>query len=219
MKTYQLTASLAGLFASLHLAQADVRYLGHGHTDLAIGYDATTNAWSFHVGSDTLGTHFALDEVILKVKPGAQTTVPSDPKFAFLGMAGAPVWILPQAQNEELLYLGYNGDDVPVGILVSNQVQVILKSVTGPGNFFSYRVQGFGAPEVLFDSTRASTGTNVATVQQGGDAHLNWAFTQPGDYTVTIQLAGTFVAGNKTISSRPFTFKFNVGAGPSPDIS
>src|SRR4029453_8696863 len=149
---YRLTASLAVLLANILVSKAEVRFLAHGHTDLAIDYDATTGTWNFHVGSDTLGGEFAPDEVVLKVKPAAGTTVPADSKYAFLGTAGSPVWILPQAQNEELLYLGYGGDGISDGVFVGNQVTVTLKSVTGPGSFFSYRVDGLGTPEVLFNS-------------------------------------------------------------------
>src|SRR5438094_871475 len=104
LKAHRLTIALAALAANCLIAQAEVRFLAHGHTDLAIDYDKTAGTWDFHVGSDTLGVEFPPDEVVLKVKPAVQTTVPTNAKFAFLGAAGSPVWILPQAQNEELLY-------------------------------------------------------------------------------------------------------------------
>jgi hypothetical protein len=56
---------------------------------------------------------------------------------------GSPVWILPQVQNEDLLYLGYGGDGIPDGVFVGNQVKVALKNVTGPGSFFSYGAGSF----------------------------------------------------------------------------
>ena len=215
MKNCRMTAVLATLLATSFLASAEVRFLGHGHTDLALDYDAATDSWDFHVGSDTLGAEFGTDEVVLKVKPAAQTTVPSDPRFAFLGQPGAPVWILPQAQNEELFYLGYGGDGIPEGVFAGNEVTVTLKSVTGPGNFFSYRVDSFGTPVVLFNSADGISSNDVATVQFGGDAHLAWAFSQPGDYSVVLEASGILVAGNTATSSGPVTFTFRVGAGPA----
>src|SRR5438552_9117278 len=152
MKTYKLIAVLAALLATSLAARAEVRFLGEGHTDLAPDYNATTGAWDFHVGSDTLGVEFSTDEVVLKVKASAQSTVPTNAKFAFLGSAGSTVWILPQEQNEKLLYLGYGGGGIPDGVFANNQVTIVLKSVTGPGNFFSYRVDSFGNPQVLFNS-------------------------------------------------------------------
>ena len=111
--------------------------------------------------------------------------------------AGDPIWILPQAQNEAILYLGYGGDGIPDGVFVGNQVKVTLQSVTGPdgapapGDFFSYSVDTFLNPQVLFNSRDGITTSDVATVQSGGDAHLNWAFSQPGEYEVTVEVSGT----------------------------
>ena len=182
-QTYKITAVLAALSATSLAANAlsddtcierdDVRFLAHGHTDLSINYDATAGAWDFHVGSDTLGVEFATNEVVLKVKAAAQSAVPADPHFAFLGMAGAPVWILPKVQNEELLYLGYGGDGIPTDVFVGDQVTVALKSVSGPGNFFSYDFDSFGSPKVLFNSADGISTNDVTTVHSGGDAHLN----------------------------------------------
>jgi len=214
MKTCRFLTGLAALAASFLTAHGEVRFLAQGHTDLALDFDDAAGAWNFHVGSDSLGAEFAPDEVILKVKPAAQTTVPSDPKFGFLGTVGSPVWILPQAQNEELLYLGYGGDGIPAGVFVSDQVKVALKSVTGPGNFFSYRVDGFGNPQVLFNSADGFSSADTASVTGGADAHLNWAFTKPGYYTVVLEASGTLKAAGKATSSGPVSFTFSVGAGP-----
>ncbi|MDB6040818.1 MAG: LPXTG-motif cell wall anchor domain protein [Verrucomicrobiales bacterium] len=213
MKTCQTIAVLSAVLANIVVAQAQVRFLAHGHTDLSINYDSTADAWDFHVGSDTLGVEFAPDEVVLKVKPAAQTTVPAGAKFAFLGVAGSPIWILPQEQREELLYLGYGGDGIPDGVFINNQVKVTLKSVTGPGNFFSYRVDGFGNPVKLFDSADGISTNDVATVTGGADAHLAWAFSKPGEYKVTLEVSGTLVAGGSA-SSGPVTFTFSVGTPP-----
>ena len=81
----------------------------------SINYDATADSWDFHVGSDTLGVEFAPDEVVLKVKPAAQTTVPTDPKYCVSRHGRAPVWILPQSAERGILYLGYGGDGIPDG--------------------------------------------------------------------------------------------------------
>ncbi|MEO8426589.1 MAG: choice-of-anchor M domain-containing protein [Verrucomicrobiota bacterium] len=107
-------------------------------------------------------------------------------------------------------YLGYGGDGIPDAVFVGNQVQVALKSVTGPGNFFSYGADTFGNPIVDFDRLDGVSTNDVATVQGGGDSYLNWAFTQPGDYKVVLEVSGTLVAGNKTVSSGAVTYTFSV---------
>src|SRR5690348_1751594 len=100
MKKPNYTLAALALLAASLTANAQIRFLAHGHTDLSINYDPDTKAWDFHPGSDTLGVEFAPDEVVLKVKAAAQSTVPSDSHFAFLGTPGAPIWILPKVQNE-----------------------------------------------------------------------------------------------------------------------
>jgi surface-anchored protein len=214
IKPFRLATGLIALAANLLMAHGEVRFLAHGHTDLALDYDDTTSAWNFHVGSDTTGAEYPPDEVILRVKPAALTTIPPDTKFAFLGQANSAIWILPQAQNEDLLYLGYGAEGLPAGVFVGDQVNVALKSVTGPGNFFSYRVDGFGNPQVFFNSTDGISSADTVAVVGGADAHLNWAFSKPGYYTVVLEASGALVAGNKTTSSGPVTFTFSVGAPP-----
>lgn len=214
MKPIFLPLISVAVLAGILPLQADVRFLAHGHTDLALDYDPVHDAWDFHVGSDTLGTEFGPGEVVLKVKPAAQTTVPNNAKFSFLGAVGDAVWILPQAQDEQLLYLGYGGDGIPNGVFTGNQVKVTLKSLTGPGQFSSYRVDAFGNPQVLFNTRDGITPADLATVQSGGDAHLAWAFAQPGDYTAVLEASGTLVAGGQPTSSGPVAFSFSVGSGP-----
>ena len=46
---------------------------------------------------------------------------------------------------------------------------------------------------VSFNTRDGITTNDVATVQGGSDAHVNWAFTQPGDYAVTVEVSGTLV--------------------------
>ena len=209
-----LAALLIALLAAPMTASAQVRFLAHGHADLSINYDPKAKAWDFHPGSDTLGVEFAPDEVVLKVKPAALSTAPSDPHFAFLGTPGAPVWILPKVQNEGLLYLGYGGDGIPTNVFVGDQVSVTLRSVTGPGDFFSYDFDVFGNPRPLFNTRHGISTNDFATVHAGGDYHLNWAFSQPGVYKVVLEVSGTLLAGNQTTSSGPVTFSFDVGDGP-----
>src|SRR4029450_41638 len=135
--------------------------------------------------------------------------VPSPAGFSFLGSSGDPIWILPQTQNEELLYLGYGGDGIPTGVFVGNQVTVALKRVEGPGDFFSYKTDTFGNPVVYFNTRDGITTNDVTTVQAGGDAHLSWAFTAPGTYNVVLQASGTLVNGSVGTTSAPVTFTFS----------
>ncbi|MET7548507.1 hypothetical protein ACWGN9_19710 [Streptomyces sp. NPDC055775] len=49
----------------------------------------------------------------LHVKPEAETTVPSNAAFSFLGSPGDPLWIPPQSSSPDLLYAGWAAHEVP----------------------------------------------------------------------------------------------------------
>src|SRR4051794_18080942 len=100
---YSLMACFLANFATC--VQAQTHVISEGHTDLSVNYAG--GAWDLHVGYDPTGEEFPASDVLLRVNPGAQTTVPNDPAFSFLGSPGSAVWLLPQTQNPNLLFLGY----------------------------------------------------------------------------------------------------------------
>jgi hypothetical protein len=44
---------------------------------------------------------------------------------------------------------------------------------------------------VCFSTADGISTNDSVTVQAGGDAHLNWAFSKPGTYKVVLQASGT----------------------------
>jgi anchored repeat ABC transporter substrate-binding protein len=66
-----------------------------GHVDIAFEYDGTRG--TFVVDDDERGDdRHQSDAVRLIVPLEAQTDVPADDRYAFLGEEGAPIWVLPQ---------------------------------------------------------------------------------------------------------------------------
>src|ERR1041385_1570494 len=211
MKARSIFFFLTGLLLLCRVqTQAQTTVLSSGHTDLALGYDSTGGTWNLYVGSDTTGAEYAASNVVLQVKSAALTTVAEGAGFNFLGRHGTPIWILPQTQNEEILYLGYGGDDIPQGVFVNDQVTVTLQSVSGPGNFFSYKTDTFGNPVVYFSTADGISTNDSVTVQAGGDAHLNWAFSDPGTYKVVLKASGTLAGSNQLSTSGLVTYTFQV---------
>jgi surface-anchored protein len=144
--------------------------------------------------------------VELQVLPGARTTVPANAAYSFLGAPGDPVWILPQTQNVNLLWAGWNSTDVPAGVFQSNTMQLSLISVTG-GELAVY-TNGIGGPTVLFDNGNGLPDTRALAT--GAHTHANWAFSSAGTYTVTFRVSGTLTTG--AIVSDDATYTFTVQA-------
>lgn len=136
--------------------------------------------------------------VELQVPPGAKTTVPGSPAYSFLGAPGSTVWILPQTQNPNLVWPGWNSTDVPAGVFRSNSLQFRLLSVSG-GQFAIYTTS-LGSPTVLFNSRDGLPDTRALAT--GAHAHANWAFSNAGTYTLTFQVSGVLASTGATVSDQ-----------------
>jgi surface-anchored protein len=180
--------------------------LSKGHVDV-IAPVYTGGALSIEVkDSTTAGTTVFRNpaDVLFQVLPQAKTTVPGNSAYAFLGAAGSPVWILPQTQNANLLWPGWNTERLTSATF--STTRTTLTSVTG-GQFAIFTTNAFGSPTVLFDSGNGLPDT--ISVPTNTHAHASWAFKSAGTYTVTFQVAADLVGGG-TVTSAPASFTFEV---------
>ncbi len=188
-----------------------VNVLRDGEVDLEVLYE--NGEWELALLSEGTGAEFEPEEAALHASSQTWTAIPVDPAFSFLGAADSDLYILPQDEQEGVLFLGIAGDEIELGVFESDVVSLSLVSVEGPGNVFLYETDAFGAPEVFFNSADGVDASDVFPVAVGGHAHQNWAFTAPGVYRVTLQASGT-LAGGSASQSDPATFLFEV-FGPS----
>ncbi len=187
--------------------------VGTGDTDIGIAFE--DDAFNLHVHHEATDTEYAPDQALLHIAAVAQTTVPSNDSFRFLGPSGAPVWILPQAENPKLLFLGLAAEEITNGVFVADQVNLALVSVEGPGNVAVYTVDGFGVPQVKWNSADGLDNQDAYTLSTGGHQHVNWAFSKPGYYRLGLQASGTLSAGNKAVTSEVAYYHFEV---VSPEV-
>ena len=218
MKASKLKSLLAVALASpVALSLNAQTLLTEGHTDVGIVYEL--GGWNLHIGQHeaTPPMEYAPNEAILGVNiVGAHSTVPANPQFSFLGMAGSSVWVLPQVQDPALLFLGFGTEELESGIFVNNEVTLSLQGVRAPGQFSVYEVGMFGSPTVLMNSGDGTTAADSIRLTAGGHRHVNWAFSTPGTYEVDFEAAGTLVDGSVFSASGPITYTFSVAAVPEP---
>jgi surface-anchored protein len=172
------------------------------HSDFYFRYSAENGLEMFFRDTDR-GRLYKGDEVILNVPEAARMLLPPGTPF---GEAGTPVWILPQSQNRNLLYLGLAADDLPAGIF-SGPVHLRLRAVSGPGHFFAWQagVQGL---DIRMNSSDGITAEDVISLAPQGHAHFNWGFNAPGIYRITFQVEST--AASLPVESELATFEFHV---------
>lgn len=206
---------LAALLTTGLAAQAQTP-LYDGHTDVGIDYDETLNAWNLHVHYEVTDTEYSPpSDAMLVVKYQALTTVPTGSSWSFLGSAGANTWILPKSQNPDLLFLGIGAEEIAAGTFVNDQFTVALKGVSGPGTFAVFDNDTFGDPLLLMNSGDGISLADSVVFPSGTHSHVNWAFSAPGDYTVTFE-ASALSTLNGATSSGDVNYLFHVEAVPEP---
>jgi surface-anchored protein len=182
-------------------------FLREGEVEIEIEYEE--NALRIGVLDEETDRHFSPEEVVLQVGIESRQSVPADPSFAFLGEAGQTIYLLPQDEHEEVLFLGISGDEIPEGLFVNNRVALNLKEFSGPGEVFLYSLDAFGAPTIYFNSADGISSADSFPVVAGAHSHQNWAFTRPGVYRVTLQAEGALVGGG-TVESEEHVFTFDI---------
>jgi surface-anchored protein/uncharacterized repeat protein (TIGR01451 family) len=175
-----------------------------GHIDVDIGFEDGEIEMVLHDHDNDV--EYDPNSVLLHVKREAKTRVPSDPRFAFLGRPGAPIWVLPQVEDPEVLFPSWATVEVPLGELQGDVVQLRLVSVAGPGKYIVYAVDGLAAPTLQLKS---DGGPKQMTLAAGGHTHSNWVFTAPGRYLVTFEATAKLTSGEQ-VSTGPVTLTLDV---------
>jgi surface-anchored protein len=209
--TSRLLPLLAALAAAVAApAQTNWAVLTNEHADLRLLYTpGASNLMDLIIRNDDTQTDYAATNVALVADELAKTVIPANPNFAFLGPAGAPVWILPQSQDPDLLYLGISGESVPGGVFTGS-LNLTLKSVSARGHFFAWQSGSFGSVTVRMNSRDGITTNDTIPVTVGSHAHLNWGFSTNGIYRVTFQGSGRRVGETTNITSPDTSFVFLV---------
>ncbi len=189
--------------------------LAAGHVDIGPRY--VDSAWSVMVHDDTnlAGSVWRRPErTALVVGDAAQLEVPDSPAYAFLGVEpGTAVHVVPQTQNPDVVWIGWNTQDPEVMETIDRGVTLDLVSVQGPGHLVVYLQDGgFGEPDVLWDSR--TTGSQPIWVPVNTHTHANWVFTEPGSYLVQAKVSASLVDGTEVSDTR--ALRFAVGDETKP---
>lgn len=217
-------AVLAAALLSASLSGHAQTWLYQGHTDIGIDYDDSVDEWDLHIHDEVHDVEYSPPtNGLLIVKSDAHSTVPSGPEWSFLGAPGSDVWTLPKVQDPNLLFLGFGAEEIADGTFTNDQFTIALTGFSGPGNLVIYDLDTFGNPEVWFNTADGLSGADARTLPSGVHSHINWAFSAPGDYTVTFS-ADAISTLNGPTSSGPVDYKFHVVAtnevliNPNPPV-
>ncbi|WP_428962147.1 choice-of-anchor M domain-containing protein [Micromonospora fluostatini] len=186
--------------------------LSAGHVDvIEVEYEDGVLELGVHDDTVEPGVHRHHSDVIFVVTSQARTSVPGDPAFGFLGRAGSPVWVLPQAQNEDLLWAGIATEELEEGVFEADSVDLTVQqliSAPSSGQVAIYTEDQFGQPTVLANSRDGLP--DVVELPVGDHLHANWAFSKPGIYLLKAKVGATLAGTGTVIGSDSVYLRFVV---------
>jgi surface-anchored protein len=178
------------------------------HVDIGLAFES--GAWDLHLHDETNEVEYAPDEALLFVGPQGKTLQPAGAEWDFLGAgAGGDVWILPQSNNPELLFLGLGTEEIEPGTFEGDTISLSLKAVRGPGQFSLYSTDAFGVPAVAMASSDGITAGDSITLMAASHVHQNFGFTAIGGYGIDFEATAT-LPGGEVVSSGVVTYFFRV---------
>ncbi|MEV0610132.1 TIGR03773 family transporter-associated surface protein [Polymorphospora rubra] len=191
------------------------KVIDDGHVDM--GPTLTDGRWRIRIKDGTVSPPVwrELGDTVLHVRDTAKITVPDGADHAFLGRPGENVWLLPQAQQDGIVWPGWNTQHETVVGGIRGPVTWTLKGVTGPGAFTLFLTGSFGRPQVLFDGTRLPQELDVPL---NTHAHGNWGFGAPGVYHLELAMSATTTAGTAVTDTRTLTFAVGDGTDPGQAV-
>ncbi|MDT0269025.1 choice-of-anchor M domain-containing protein [Streptomyces sp. DSM 44915] len=157
----------------------------------------------------------ALTDVVTRVTDAAVQQAPDEPDFAFLDAEpGSDLYVIPQTQAPEVVWLGWNTQDPEVMERVDRGVTLTMHGVEGPGHLAVFLQNGaLGAPEVLWDGDAA--GPQELWVDLNTHTHANWVFTEPGVYVLDFEVSAELISGERVADRAPLRF----AVGDATDVA
>lgn len=155
------------------------------------------------------------DELVLRVSDAALMDAPTDEAYSFMGASGGERWyVIPQTQNQQVVWLGWNTQDPGVVDAVDRGATMSIGPVQGPGKSWLFLQNGtFGQPLLLVDGQKDAP--QDVWVDANTHVHANWVFTAPGVYTARLTFSADTKDGKHETATT--TLRFAVGDAASTD--
>lgn len=192
------------------LPDSDATVLRAGHVDIASQFEDGALRTRVKDSSSGEGVVYRdLGDVVFYADERSRTSIPAGASSSFLGRAGDPVWILPQVQDDFLLWPGWSTEEVPIEATKAG-VDWRLTDITGPGEFLLFQEDSFGEPTVLFNTRDGISGADSLNIPKNTHAHGSWAFTAEGTYCLAFERSAALASG--ATASDKFVMAMAVGA-------
>lgn len=165
----------------------------------------------------TFTNHLLLEEhaLIKTVDSNAREGTPNVSLAEASETYGANVIPLVEDVGLDVLWLGLRvrGEGEARGATRSSDVLLSATDVQGPGELVAYLTESLGQPHIYFNSADGLSAKDTTSLPPAAHTHLNWAFTKPGVYRLSLE-AKLRNPGGTTAPVGTGTFTFAVGVDP-----
>ncbi|WP_435108359.1 anchored repeat ABC transporter, substrate-binding protein [Nocardiopsis synnemataformans] len=129
---------------------------------------------------------------------------------------GANVIPLVEDLGLDVIWLGLRvrGDGEGLGATRTSTVHLRATGLDGPGDLRLYLTEALGTPVVYFDSADGFDETDSAPLPPAAHTHLNWAFDEPGEYTLDLEAFLEVEDGQAPTPVAEGSFRLAVGMEP-----
>jgi surface-anchored protein len=202
-------AAVAAVAVATPAHATPVTVISQGHVDAVdVGFEDGQLGIVIHDERTEPGAELDPADVLLVAKKESATLVPSDPAYSFLGAPGSTVYLLPETQDENLLWPGLSTEDLEPGVFRNDAVTIRFKQFIGPDGVGLFTFNPDGSPNKLVDSENGLPDSVTLTV--GAHIHSNWAFEKAGEYQIKVDATAKLASTGATVTSPAVWIKFCV---------
>ncbi|MFE9888876.1 anchored repeat ABC transporter, substrate-binding protein [Streptomyces scopuliridis] len=166
----------------------------------------------------TFTNHLLLEEhaLIKTVDSNAREDTPNVSLAEASETYGAHVIPLVEDVGLDVLWLGLRvrGEGEARGATRSSDVLLSATEVRGPGELVAYLTESLGQPNIYFNSADGFSAKDTTSLPPAAHTHLNWAFTKPGVYRLTLEAKLKNPGGGTPQPVGKGTYTFAVGVDP-----
>jgi anchored repeat ABC transporter substrate-binding protein len=158
-----------------------------------------------------LEPHGLIKTIDTNIKDGASNVSLAEVSESY----GATVIPLVENIGLDVLWLGLavRGDGEQRGATRSSDILLSATALDGPGHLAVYLTQTLGEPEVYVNSADGLDAKDSVSLPPAAHTHVNWAFSKPGIYRLTLR-AALRTGGGVSEPAGEGTFTFAVGVDP-----
>lgn len=202
------------------------------HVDAGSITYSTAQGLQGRVHTDT--ANYRPSDVLLYDGPTGTTQVtrPAGSQWDFLGVpAGGSLYYWPQSNGANRIYAGFEAQSIRSGTFASYQpadpriptaarwlrVELVgvrffdLSGNPGDAAFSLWTVSGIGqSPTVWMASADGISAADAFFLTEGGHAHANWGFSEPGYYQIDFRYSGYLQGSNAFVQSGVVTYHLGV---------